>query len=183
MRRRRRADNPTAFVTWARTRLVKAFAEYVSARGVTAKRSVPLRRRPGEMDAATAAQLPLLVIVPMKSRFAVLADLRSAEGLEELPEAWRRLSRRGAAHLVALGEPRQLLHHLRRAVRQVHPDADNLGPAFDLCSASQEPTAHPHVEERRDVLAMGAGPRPEAAGLLLRLPGSPGAGRAGPPGR
>ena len=68
------ADDPTAFVAWARPRCIKAFADYSAAPGVTARTIKSAAIEAGvELDAESAAQLPLLVIMPMKGRSSVLA--------------------------------------------------------------------------------------------------------------
>ena len=113
------ADDPMAFVAWARAQYVKAFTGYVTAPGVTVQRIKSAATTAGiELDAESATQLPLLVIMPMKNRVSVMAVAGSVEALAELPEEGRRFGRHRAlrSSCGASGQPHRLLHHLRRTV-------------------------------------------------------------------
>ncbi len=70
------ASNARAFVAWARAHCIRTLAgySYSAYPGATAREIRSEAARAGvELDVASAQQLPLLVIMPMKGRLAILA--------------------------------------------------------------------------------------------------------------
>ena len=130
------ADDPTAFVEWARSRCVKAFADYSSAPGVTAQRIKSAAVEAGvELDAGSAAQLPLLVIMPMKGHASVLAVSIALKVLKSyLKNGGDSVGTVHFAHLVALpGDHIGFFTVYDGPFDKYTQDfADHLGPAFDL---------------------------------------------------
>ena len=68
------ASNVEAFVPWARAHCIRAFADYSAYPGATVRQIASEAAAAGiELDVASATQLPLLVIMPMKGRLSILA--------------------------------------------------------------------------------------------------------------
>jgi hypothetical protein len=130
------ADDPTAFVAWARARSVKAFTGYVTAPGVTAQKIKSAATRAGiELDADSATQLPLLVIMPMKNRFSVMAVSGALKVLRSyLTTGGDSVGTVHFAHLVALPGNHVGFFTIYNGPfdKYTQDFADKLGPAFDL---------------------------------------------------
>ena len=130
------ADDPTAFVAWARARYVKAFTGYVTAPGVTVQKIKSAATTAGiELDAESATQLPLLVIMPMKSRVSVMAVSGALKVLRSyLKNGGDSVGTVHFAHLVALpGNHIGFFTIYDGPFDKYTQDfADKLGPAFDL---------------------------------------------------
>jgi hypothetical protein len=68
------ASNGKAFVAWARAHCIRPFADYSAYPGATVLQIGSEAAAAGiDLDVASAQQLPLLVIMPMKGRLSVLA--------------------------------------------------------------------------------------------------------------
>ncbi len=132
------AANARAFVAWARAHCIRTLADfaYSAYPGATARQIRSEAASAGvELDAASAQQLPLLVIMPMKGRLAILA-VQAA--FRVLP---RYISKGGDAvgtvHFAFLVK----LPHNQVGFFTIYDGpfdkyaqdfADQLGPAFDL---------------------------------------------------
>ena len=130
------ADNPMAFIAWARARYIKAFADYITAPGVTAQKIKSAATTAGiELDAESATQLPLLVIMPMKSRFSVLAVTGALKVLRSyLKNGGDSVGTVHFAHLVSLPGNHVGFFTIYDGPfdKYTQDFADHLGPAFDL---------------------------------------------------
>ena len=143
------ADHAEAFVAWATCSVQQIHASATRPlRALTARQIKSLATAAGiELDPAGAAQLPLLVIMPMKGRVATSGPGRGPQAVEQLslqkavirwapstlPTSW--ICRR-----IGSASSRSMTGHSASTPQDF---ADQLGPAFDLIfkfTATSPPT-------------------------------------------
>ena len=141
------ADHAEAFVAWASARCSKSMIGYSAAPGLTARQIKSLATTAGiELDPAGAAQLPLLVIMPMKGRVASLALAGGLKLLNSyLAKGGDSVGTVHFAHLVDLSKDRIGFFTIYDGPFSKYSQdfADQLGPAFDLIfkfTATSPPT-------------------------------------------
>jgi len=130
------ARHPEAFTTWAMARSRKSMIGYSAVPGLTAQQIKSLATEAGiEMDRVGAAQLPLLDLMPMKGKVAILALSGGLKLLKSyISKGGDSVGTVHFAFLVDLGQDRVGFFTIYDGPfdKYAQDFADQLGPAFDL---------------------------------------------------
>jgi len=130
------ATNTKAFVAWATAHSISPFGDYVAYEGATVQEIRSKATKADiELDVANAQQLPLLVIMPMKGRLAILAVQAAFKVLKGyLKKGGDAVGTVHFAHLVPLPGNNVGFFTIYDGPfdKYAQDFAERLGPAFDL---------------------------------------------------